>query len=75
MNPSDTALTRSMIEAMLPMSIKEDDVGYIPPQARMGLETQLVPFIPEIRIRTNLPGLSMKKCFGSRKSEALSQHY
>ena len=50
MNPSDTTVTGSTIEAMLPMLIMEDVVGYVPLQEGMGLEAELVSIIPEIRI-------------------------
>ena len=72
MNHNDTTLTSSMIEAMLPMFIEEDVVEYVPSQAGMGLESKLVPVIPEIRIQANLLGSSMKKHYSSRKSNDLS---
>ena len=72
MNPSDTTLTGFSIEDMLPMLIMEDTVGYVPPQERMGLESEKVPVIPKIRIRTDLPGSSMKKRYGSCKSKVVS---
>ena len=71
MNPSDTALTGSAIEAMLPTSIMEDATVYVPLHVGMGLETEQVPVIPEIRIWTDLLDSSMKKHFGSRKSKAV----
>ena len=50
MNPRDTALTGSAIKATLPTLSMEDVVRYVLPQEGMGLETELVPVIPEIRI-------------------------
>ena len=72
MNPSGIAVTDSVVEAMLPTLIMEDAIVYVPLQARMGLETEQVLVIPEIRIPTDLPGSSMKKSSGSCKSKVVS---
>ena len=67
MNPSDTALRGSIVESMLPTLTMQDVARYVPPKVGVKWETVQVLVIPEIRAETNIPGLSMKKCFHSYK--------
>ena len=54
MSLSAITLIGSAIEVLLPMMVEVNVVGYVPPQAGMGWEAELVPVLPKLRIRTVL---------------------
>ena len=72
MSFSASGLRGSVIEDVIPVMVEENDVRYVPPQAGRRLETELIPVLLTLTIRTILPGLEMRKCSGSCKSNTIS---
>ena len=67
-----SSLRGSMIEVVIPVIVEENDVVYIPSEACMQLETELIPILLAVTIQTILPRLEIRKPFGSRKSNIVS---
>ena len=61
-----------MIEVFIHVMVDKNVVDYVPPQARRRLEVELVPVLLALTIPTSLPGLEMRKCSGSCKSNTVS---
>ena len=69
---STSSLTDYVIEAVILVMVEESVLRYVSPKEGKRLETELIPVLLAIMIRTSLLGLTMKKCSGSCKTNTLS---
>ena len=50
------------MEVVIPIMFEESVAGYVPPQERKRLETELIPFLSALSIQTIQLGFSIRKC-------------